>query len=116
MIINNGNGGEINGGYYYQPHHRYPIKKLSETITEYNNYTLVPNYATYSEFANTWRWRNVLDIGVFESDNSGIDYPFVNGHHYPYKNTTFLISPILSDGLNRQTGSIIPQPDIDVCE
>ena len=115
-IMNDGSGQEINGGYYYQPHHRYPIKKVSETITEYNNYTLVPNYATYSEFTNTWRWRNILDIGVFESDNSGIDYPFVNGHHYPYLNSSLLISPILSDGLNRQSGSIIPQPNVDVCE
>ena len=39
----------------------------------------------------------MLPIGFYESETNGVDYPFVNGAHYPYTNINFKINPIIID-------------------
>ena len=88
---------EIQGGYYYQPHHRIPIRKLSEAPSIHDNFEFVSQYATYSNYENQFRWRDMLPIGFYESETNGVNYPFVNGAHYPYTNVIFKIKPIIID-------------------
>jgi|TARA_R110000744_G_scaffold199864_1_gene318994 hypothetical protein len=88
---------EIKGGFYYQPHHRIPIRKLSEAPSVNENFEFVPQYATYSMFENQFRWRPMLPIGFYETKTHGVDYAFVNGAHYPYTNLIFKIKPIIID-------------------
>tara|TARA_R100001377_G_scaffold85342_2_gene71745 strand:+ start:541 stop:2277 length:1737 start_codon:yes stop_codon:yes gene_type:complete len=88
---------EIQGGFYYQPHHRIPIRKLSEAPAVHNNFEFVSQYATYSMYENQFRWREMLPIGFYESESNGVNYPFVNGAHYPYTNIQFKLNPIVID-------------------
>jgi len=106
---------EVLGGYYYQPHHRIPIRKLSNTIMIETNYEYVPQHAVYSIYEELWRWREILPIGFYESDDNGVNYPFVNGCHYPYTNISFNIYPIIVD---KDFGSpqIVTLPISDDCE
>lgn len=108
-------GRAIDEGYYYQPHYRVPIRKQANSISTYPDYRFVPSYATFSIYEQLWRWRNILDIGFFDSGTNGADYPFVNGAHYPFINIDFFIrpwlvnKPFISDG-------IIEPLDVDDCE
>ena len=106
---------EVKGGYKYQPHHRIPILEKSNTISVNKNYQLVPEYATYSNYEELWRWRDNLPIGFFETQINGVEYPFVNGAHYPYTTIDFKITPIVIDK-DYVTQPIIQLPTIDDCE
>ena len=106
---------EIKGGYKYQPHHRIPIIEKSNTISVSKNYQLVPEYATYSTYEELWRWRDTLPIGFFETQINGVDYPFVNGAHYPYTTIDFKIVPIVIDK-DYVPQPIIQFPTLDDCE
>ena len=88
---------EIKGGFYYQPHHRIPIRKLSEAPSVNENFEFVPQYANYSMYENQFRYRIMLPIGFYETKTHGVDYAFVNGAHYPYTNVIFKIKPIIID-------------------
>ena len=105
----------VGEGYYYQPHYRIPIRKQANSISTYPDFRLVPSYATFSIYEQLWRWRNILDIGFFDSGENGVDYPFVNGAHYPFTNIDFFIRPRLT---NKPfiTDGIIEPLDIDDCE
>ena len=48
-------------------------------------------------YEGLFRWRDILPIGFYESEINGVDYPFVNGAHYPYTNLIFNIKPIIVD-------------------
>ena len=39
-------------------------------------------------------WRPVLPISVYDTDTNGVDYPYLNNAHYPYKELEFTIKPI----------------------
>ena len=106
---------EVLGGYYYQPHNRIPIRKLSETILVDDNYEYAPQHAIYSTYEELWRWKEILPIGFYESETNGVDYPFVNGCHYPYTNIFFNIYPIIVDKDYGPT-QIVTLPISDDCE
>lgn len=111
-----GPGGEaIKGGYYYQPHNRIPIRKQSEAISVHRNFEFVAEYATYSMYEGLFRWRELLPIGFYESETNGVDYPFVNGAHYPYTNLIFNIRPILIDK-DYTSPPTLTLPKYDDCE
>ncbi len=114
-IFHDGKRREIIDGYFYQPHYRIPIRKIANSISTYPDYRFVPSYATFSISEQIWRWRNVLNIGFFDSDKNGVNYPFVNGAHYPYTNIDFFIKPWLVDKPFISDGIIEPL-DVDDCE
>ena len=87
-------------GLFYQPFHRYPIKKWADAVeaatppaaqpddpfsayTESIQFEGVPTYA--EEIQGLKIWRDLLDPGVMDSEG-GIDNPFLNGAHYLYDN------------------------------
>ena len=114
LINSGGTGDVIQEGYYYQPHYTVPIRKFSNSIVTYKDYRFVPPYATFSEYDNLWRWRSLLEIGFFDERDNGVDYPFVNGHHYTYKNINFFIKPDVNK--SALTDEIIGPLSVDDCE
>jgi hypothetical protein len=66
----------------YNPFTEIPIRKFSNTITEWDPSYILPVYAVYSDKFQTYRWRYILDIGYYESQGNGIDFPYLNDAFY----------------------------------
>jgi hypothetical protein len=110
-------------GYYYQPHNKIKIRVFSEYIEtgNINNMVDVPDYAYFSTTYNSFIWRDMYDYGFRGSNGEGVDYPFLNGTHYPYGNFVFRIIPegtnYIESDLNYYTSLYgAAQPIIDNCE
>ena len=110
-------------GYYYQPHNKMKIRSFSEYIElgDIKNVVDVPDYAYFSTTYNSFIWRDLYSYGFNGSDNSGVDYPFLNGTHYPYKNFIFRIIPegtnYIESSLNNYAALYgAAQPINDDCE
>ena len=102
-------------GYYYQPHYGLKIRVFSDYIEEEiaSNLIGVPDYGYYSTTTNTFRWRDIYPYGYVDTTNLGLDFPFLNGSHYPFGNFFFRIIP---EGTNYKEETISSQPIIDNCE
>ena len=104
--------------YKYQPHHRIPIRKFSDTIDYSEYFEQSPQYSKYLVSEGTHRWRPILPIGIYEElgdfKKLGVSYPFLNDAHYPYKSVEFTIEPLLY-GYSATTLNIINEFG-DVCE
>jgi hypothetical protein len=103
-------------GYVYEPHHAIPIRVFSDYL-EYGNRQQVeniPNYAWYSQYEQTFVWRDLYTYGYIDGDGLGVDYPFINGSHYPFGNVLFLQKPIKRT--NIVTTNLINEPTTDDCE
>lgn len=112
-------GGSVNNplGYYYKPFFSIKIKQYSDYIEEGSAETTegIPSYAYYSENENTFFWRDIYPYGFIDSDGNGVNFPFMNGRHYPYNNFIFRIIP---EGSNLGTTNYVSveTPTIDGCE
>jgi hypothetical protein len=73
----------------------------------------IPDYSYYSSTNNQFIWRDIYSYGFVDGRNLGVNYPFLNGTHYPFKNIIFRIIP---EGTNYIEQTIIPDPLIDFCE
>lgn len=102
-------------GYVYYPYHKINVKEFSSYVETGNvkDVDYIPDYAFYSSFEDRWRWRDLYPYGYVDSEGVGVDYPFLNGAHYPFKDINFYqMSPqVRRSGLN-----MIVQPIIDNCE
>jgi len=113
-------------GYFYQPHNPIEISSFSDYIEEGSGVNVVgiPDYAYYSTLSALFRWRDKYPYGYVDTDGIGVDYPFLNGKHYPYENTIFRVTPeaynIPSDyatiGLVPPNITTIADPAVDECE
>ncbi len=101
-------------GYFYKPHHELEIRQFSPYVETGDKYQVdnVPGYAFYSQYTNSFRWRDLYTYGYIDSDGVGVDYPFLNGVHYPYSNTIFKLIP---EGTNYKQ-QVVTEPTIDDCE
>lgn len=102
-------------GYYYSPLHPIRIRAFSDYIEEGQNSDIVdiPNYAYFSENRNLFVWRDIYTYGYVDSDGIGIDQPFLNGKHHPFKNIIFRLIP---EGTNYRDFTSVADPLIDPCE
>ena len=102
-------------GYYYKVHHPMTIKVFSTSVNEegYQNIDLVPDYSYFSITSQTFRWRDIYPYGYKDSEGFGVDYPFLNGSHYPYDQIIFRL---IGDGSNINNPNVIAEPIIDDCE
>ena len=102
-------------GYYYQPHHSLTIREYSTYIEEGDkkNVLGIPDYSYFSSTKNLFIWRDIYTYGYIDSDNIGVNYPFINGTHYPFRDIIFRIIP---EGTNYKENTIIAEPTIDNCE
>jgi hypothetical protein len=75
-------------GYIYKPHHKIKIRSFSDYIETGDDTTSgMPEYK-YEISPNTYIWRDFLDAGT-SNLGENLDFPFVNGCHYLYKNIFF---------------------------
>lgn len=102
-------------GYYYQPHNSITIRQFSTYIEEGDKKTVVgiPDYSYFSTGKDSFIWRDIYTYGFIDSENVGVNYPFLNGVHYPFENIIFRIIP---EGTNYNKQTIIKTPIIDDCE
>ena len=103
-------------GYTYYPHYSIQVREFSDYIEtslegEVDN---IPDYSFFSNFEKKWRWRDLYPYGYVDSANVGVDHPFLNNAHYPFKEIIFLQSPPQRN-LNQKVLGII-QPIFDDCE
>jgi hypothetical protein len=110
-------------GYYYQPHNRMMIRDYSDYIEtgSIKNMADVPDYSYFSTTYNSFIWRDLYTYGFKDGGGNGVDYPFLNGKHYPYENFIFRIIPegtnyIESSLHNYSTLYGAAQPINDDCE
>lgn len=84
-------------GYIYKPHHKIQIRQFSDYVEQGYNGTNdgmelnTSNIPEYSEQIGTtvYLWRDLLDIGFSDGNQTPIDFPFLNGCHYLYSNICF---------------------------
>jgi hypothetical protein len=112
-------------GYFYSPHAPIQIREFSNYVEEGSASIVVdiPDYAYFSKLSNSFRWRDIYPYGYSDEEGIGVNYPFLNGKHYPYVNTIFRITPENFNIISPYTqGSIGPNittitdPVIDECE
>ena len=107
-------------GYYYQPHYPLNIRDYSDYIeTGSKQFTEgIPDYSFYSQKTDSFIWRDLYPYG-YVNNGIGVNYPFMNGTHYPYNNTIFRLIPDdkgfdINDTIQ---GTDVPvRPLIDGCE
>lgn len=103
-------------GYFYKPFHRIELRTFSESISTDVNVSGLnrPTWAYYSINQGIWLWREILAPGVLELGDNGVNYPFLNGAHYPFKPTLFLLSTPFKN-INQSVINT-DSPTIDDCE
>lgn len=81
-------------GYFYKPFHEIKIRDYSSNISVQPQIFGVgrPTWAYFSQNQQLWYWRELLKPGEVEIDGNGVNYPFLNGAHYTFTPTTFLLS------------------------
>jgi hypothetical protein len=105
-------------GYYYQVHYPITLKVFSDYIETASPDTVdgVPNYAYFSNTQKLWYWRDLYPFGFIDTNDNGVDYPFLNDAHYPFTNVVFRLYPEGASFDITEIYSVIPDPIIDGCE
>lgn len=116
LFINN-SPVNFESGYLYKPHHSVKVRDFSSYVEfgvkdEIDN---IPNYAYYSQTEQQWRWRDLYPYGFIDDDGYGVDNPFTNNAHYPFKEISFKQVPPMRN-INQPNIGIIVDPIIDDCE
>ena len=73
----------------------------------------IPNYSYFSTSQNLFIWRDLYTYGFIDSGGLGVDYPFLNGTHYP---STKIIFRLFPEGNVPEQLYAIADPDTDDCE
>ena len=106
-------------GYYYVPHVPLTLRVFSDYVetAPQNNSENIPSYAFYSTIDQEFRWREPYLYGEFDNLDRGVNYPYLNRAHYPYRDYVFRLIP---EGTNYQDIlgglNIATQPAVDDCE
>jgi len=116
QIFDNVSDNLLPDGYTYHPHYSIPIRVFSDYVEvgDRDEVDNIPNYSFFSKYDNEWRWRDIYPYGFIDTDGNGIDNPFINGSHYPFKEVLFLLTPMMKN-LNNYNDIII-SPLTDDCE
>ncbi len=103
-------------GYTYNPHHSVKLRTYSDYIEvgDKEDVSGVPDYSFFSKYEGQWRWRDIYSYGFVDTGGNGVNYPFLNGEHYPFADILFLQTPLMKN--NNVYNNIIFQPIIDNCE
>jgi hypothetical protein len=78
-------------GYFYNAHYLVQIREFSDYIEQGDEKTEgIPDYAT-NLGDGRFIWRDLVPIGFNQTNDSPIDFPFLNGCHYIYNNHCFYV-------------------------
>ena len=106
-------------GFYYEPHIPMTIRVFSDYV-ETGDIQFVEGVPTYAYFSNSdqqFRWRDLYAYGFRDNLERGVNYPFLNFAHYPFKEAQFRLIP---EGINYNSDLLgVPypvKPLIDGCE
>jgi len=115
-VFNDNSTNTFPSGYVYQPHFPITIRAFSDYLEFGSTSEIdgIPGYAWYSESLDNWIWRDLYSYGFIDSDNIGVDHPFINGAHYPFLNILFLQKPLKQE--TNVNSLIIKTPNVDNCE
>jgi hypothetical protein len=105
-------------GYYYQVFHPITLRVFSDYVenAEEGFVLDIPGYSFFSNTQKLWYWKDIYPYGFIDTNNNGVDYPFLNEAHYPFTNIIFrLYTEGASFDIN-EIYSVIPDPLIDGCE
>ena len=74
-----------------------------------------PSWSFYSSADQQFRWRDLYTYGFVDNLDRGVEYPFLNTAHYPFKNVVFRLIP---EGINYNEvqSDFSFKPLIDECE
>jgi len=114
-VFNTGSSSIKANGILYKTHYPYTIKDYSDYIETaktgevYN----IPEYSYFSSKDNNWRWRDIYEYGFIDTDNIGVDYPFLNGKHSIFYDIKFLQKPLLVKPLPTNIINEIIQDDCE---
>ena len=106
-------------GFYYEPHIPMTIRVFSDYIETGDIQFVdgVPKYAYFSNSDQQFRWRDLYTYGFRDNLDRGVNYPFLNFAHYPFKDAQFRLIP---EGINYNSDLLgVPypvKPLIDGCE
>jgi len=106
-------------GFYYEPHTPMTIRVFSDYVEtgELQFIEGIPSYAYFSNSDQQFRWRDLYSYGFIDNLDRGVNYPFLNFSHYPFKATQFRLIP---EGINYNSDLLgVPfpvKPLIDGCE
>ena len=76
-------------GYIYQAHYQMLLRQYSNYVEQGDSSTEgIPDYAE-PVGDGRFLWRDLLDIGFNDGKLEVVEYPFLNGCHYIYKNICF---------------------------
>jgi hypothetical protein len=102
-------------GFYYKPHHSITLRVYSDYQEEGSTQEVdnIPDYAFFSNYKQKFIWRDLYTYGFIDDKKNGVDYPFLNGTHYPYKKVIFRLMP---EGFIGPDIISITPPAIDECE
>ena len=122
-VLNQNNSAVGRYGYYYQPHRKLTLRVFSDYIEtgDIKNTADIPDYSYFSTTYNSFICRDIYEYGFKDAELNGVDYPFLNGTHYPYGNFIFRIIPEgtnykESDRLYYATLYGAAEPKNDACE
>ena len=97
-------------GFYYEPHIPMTIRVFSDYI-ETGDIQFVDGVPTYAYFSNSdqqFRWRDLYTYGFRDNLDRGVNYPFLNFAHYPFKDAQFRLIP---EGINYNSDLLgVPYP------
>ena len=100
--------------YYYIPHHPITLRNYSNYIETSDNPDILNTpYLFYSTSNKLYQWRDIYSYGYIDETGVGVNYPFFNGCHYPYKNIVFRLIP---EGSNYIENNVVGDIKYDDCE
>jgi hypothetical protein len=104
-------------GYYYKPHYGLQIRAFSDYIETAppEGVVGVPSYSYFSTTNNQFLWRDLYSYGYIDPDNIGVNFPYLNNAHYPYREIIFRL---IGEGgnYNNINNTAVADPTIDNCE
>lgn len=76
----------------YNPFYKVKLKVFSSYVEDSESKIEIPDYAVYSDLQQKYIWRDIHDIGFFETNGIGVDYKFLNGSFYIYERINFILN------------------------
>jgi hypothetical protein len=79
--------------FHYKPFSKINLKLRSPYIEDDENVQVAPNYSIYSRQREKYIWRDIFNVGFFDENGNSIEFPFMNGSFYVFKDINFFLIP-----------------------